>query len=184
MSDYGNIYKVREFVAHSTKVNCLTFGPMSCQVLATGGEDCKINVWRVDNPANIWSLSQNKSPIECLCFDPEEQYIVSGTLNGSMKIFDLNEGKIARTLTGHKINVSSLHYHPYGEFLVSGSVDGTMKAWDTRSKTCIQTYTGHEKEITCVRFSPDGRWVASSAGDGQLMLWDLIAGTFYYASVM
>lgn len=184
MNDYNNSYKVHEFVAHSTRVNCLTFGPLSCQVLATGGEDCKVNIWRVDNIANIWSLSQNKSPIESLCFDPEEQYIVSGSLSGSMKIFDLNEGKLARNLTGHKINVSCLHYHPYGEFLVSGSVDNTMKAWDTRSKSCIQTYTGHEKELTCVKFSPDGRWVASSATDGLLMLWDLIAGLQKNISLM
>ena len=169
-------YKVHEFVAHSTMVNCLTIGPLSNQVLATGGEDCKVNVWRVGNASNIWTLGQNKSPIECLCFDNDEQYLVSGALNGSLKIFDLNEGKLARSLLGHQVNTCSINYHPFGEFIVSGSIDNTMKVWDVRNKTCIQTYTGHEKEITCVKFSPDGRWVASSGKDGQLFLWDLIAG--------
>lgn len=169
-------FKVSEFVAHSTRVNCLTIGPHSAQVMATGGEDCKVNIWRVDNSANIWSLGQNKSPIECLGFDAEEQYIVSGAMNGSLKVFDLNEGKLARNLRGHQTTVTSLHYHPYGEFVVSGSIDNTMKVWDVRSKMCIQTYTGHEKEVTCVRFSPDGRWVASSGKDGQFLVWDLVAG--------
>lgn len=169
-------YKLHEFVAHSTNVNCLTFGPQSAQVVATGGEDCKVNIWRVDNTANIWSLGQNKSPIECLCFDAEEQYLVSGAMNGSLKVFDLNEGKLARSLRGHQTTVTSIHYHPYGEFVVSGSVDNTMKVWDVRSKACIQTFMGHEKEVTCVRFSPDGRWVASSGKDGQFLVWDLVAG--------
>mmetsp|Transcript_13082 Transcript_13082/g.19727 ORF Transcript_13082/g.19727 Transcript_13082/m.19727 type:complete len:819 (-) Transcript_13082:122-2578(-) len=176
MNDDINRFKLNEYVAHSTQVNCLTFGPLSAQVLATGGEDFKVNIWRVDSAANIWCLKQNKSPVECLCFDAEEQYICSGAMNGSLKVFDLNEGKLARNLRGHQVNITSIHYHPYGEFIVSGSYDNTMKVWDVRNKTCVQTYSGHDREITCTRFSPDGRWVASSAKDGQLMLWDLIAG--------
>lgn len=46
MSEHNN-YKVQEFVAHSTRVNCLSFGPKSNQVLATGGEDTKVNIWRI-----------------------------------------------------------------------------------------------------------------------------------------
>ena len=168
--------KVHEFVAHSTSVRCLALGPKSNQVLATGGDDCKVNVWLVGNAMNIWTLGLNKSPIDCLCFDSEEKNVVSGAMNGSIKVFDLNEGRLARNLGGHRVNVSSIQYHPYGEFIVSGSMDCSMKVWDVRNKTCIQTYSGHDKEITCVRFSPDGRWVASSAKDGQLLIWDLVAG--------
>jgi katanin p80 WD40 repeat-containing subunit B1 len=169
-------YKVQEFVAHSTRVNCLSFGPKSNQVLATGGEDCKVNIWRVGNVSNIWTLGQNKSPIECLCFDADEQCVVSGTTNGSLKVFDLNVGKLARNLGSHPVGITSVQYHPYGEFIVSGSVDCTMKVWDVREKNCIQTYNGHSKEITCVRFSSDGKWVASASKDGQMQFWDLIAG--------
>lgn len=169
-------YKIQEFVAHSTRVNCLAFGPKSNQVLATGGEDCKVNIWRVGNVSNIWTLGQNKSPIECLCFDSEEQCLVSGTTNGSLKVFDLNVGKLARSLGSHPVGVTSVQYHPYGEFVVSGSVDCTMKVWDVRAKSCIQTYNGHTKELTCVRFSPDGKWVGSAAKDGQMQFWDLVAG--------
>mmetsp|Transcript_1410 Transcript_1410/g.2299 ORF Transcript_1410/g.2299 Transcript_1410/m.2299 type:complete len:948 (-) Transcript_1410:20-2863(-) len=169
-------FKVQEFVAHSTKANCLCFGPKSNQVLATGGEDYKVNIWRVGNVSNIWTLGQNKSPIESLCFDSDEQCIVSGAMNGSLKVFDLNEGRLVRNLGSHPVNVRSLQYHPYGEFIVSGSVDCTMKVWDVRNKSCIQTYNGHTKEVTCVRFSPDGKWVASSSKDGQILLWDLVAG--------
>jgi len=174
--DYSSSFKVQEFSAHTTSVNCLSIGPKSNEVLATGGADCKVNIWRVGSTSNVWTLSQNKSPVECLCFDPEEQYVVSGTTNGSIKMFDLNVGKLARTLTGHHTRIGSVQYHPYGEFAVSGSDDCTMKVWDLKKRECIQTYNGHTKEITCVRFSPDGKWVASASKDGQMRLWDLVAG--------
>lgn len=119
MSQFG-VNKLHEFVAHNTTVNCLTFGPQSHQVIATGGEDYNINVWRVKDASNVWTLGQNKSPIECLCFDADEQCIVSGAMNGSLKVFDLNEGRLARSLRGHQVNITALDYHPYGEYIVSG----------------------------------------------------------------
>ena len=126
-------------------------------------------------------MGNNKSSIESLCFSDEEQCVVSGAMSGSIKVFDLNVGKLARSLRGHQVNTCTLDYHPYGEFIVSGSSDTSMKVWDVRQKTCIQTYSGHEKEVTCVRFSPDGRWVASSGKDGQLLLWDLVAGKLLHS---
>lgn len=173
--DMSDFIRVQEFVAHSTKVNCLAIGPNSNQVLATGGEDSKVNIWRVGSVENIWTLGYNKSPIECVCFDSGEQCVVSGAMNGSIKVFDLNEGKLARNLGSHQVSVTTMQYHPYGEFLVTGSADCTMKFWDLRAKSCVETYTGHKKELTCVRFSPDGKWVASSAKDGQLIIFDLVA---------
>ena len=165
-----------EFVAHATEVKACAVSPKTKSLLASGGDDCKVNIWNVSNSVSIWSLGNNKSPVEKVCFDTDELNVVSGSVSGALKVFDLNEGRLARNLGGHKVNVTSLMYHPYGEFIVSGSQDCTMKVWDVRNKTCIQTYTGHEKEVTCVRFSPDGKWVASSSKDGQLIIWDLIAG--------
>lgn len=167
----------QEFVAHDTaEVTCLAFGTKSFQLMATGGEDRKVNIWQIGSTSNLWSLDKNKSAIQSLCFDNDEQCIVSGNRSGSIKIYDLNEGRLARNLSGHQVSVNSLQYHAFGEFIVSGSSDCTMKVWDIRNKTCLQTYSGHDKPLTCVRFSPDGRWVASSSEDGSLRIWDLVAG--------
>jgi katanin p80 WD40 repeat-containing subunit B1 len=179
--------EVTEFVAHAAEVSCLSISPRSQKVLATAGNEGKINIWNISDPSaasNVWTLSSGGSsagasgrPVtECLCFDGDEQCVVSGSSNGSVKVFDLNEGKLARNLKGHQVNVSSLHYHPHGEIIASGSADATMKVWDARQKSCIQTYSAHTARLNCVRFSPDGRWVASSANDGQILLWDLNAG--------
>lgn len=125
--DSDESYKTHEFAAHGTKVNCISFGPKSQQVLATGGEDCKVNIWTASNATNIWTLSQNRSPIECVGFDSNEQYVVSGAMNGSIKVFDLNEGRLARSLGGHNTNTCVLRYHPFCDFVASGSIDSSMK---------------------------------------------------------
>lgn len=40
-------YKLQEFVAHTSTVNCLKVGRKSAGVLVTGGEDKKVNVWAI-----------------------------------------------------------------------------------------------------------------------------------------
>lgn len=181
----GEEHRLVDFIAHSSVVTSLKLSQGSNRILATGDKEAKINIWGNWDvgkpPTNLWTLTSNKSSIESLIFDDHEQNVVSGAMNGSIKVFDLNVGRLARSLRGHQVNTCSLHYHPYGEFIVSGSGDTTMKVWDVRQKNCIQTYSGHQKELTCVRFSPDGRWVASSAKDGQLLLWDLVAGKLLHS---
>ena len=136
-----------------------------------------MNVWDVETGDNIRSLGSNKTSIECLCFAPSEQCIVSGSSSGSIKAFDLSEGRY-RNLGGHKTAVTSIQYHPFSDFVASGSKDCLVKVWDVRNKECVSTYSGHEKEVTCVRFNPEGDWVASSGKDGLLLVFDMVAGKF------
>ncbi|KAL3903464.1 MAG: hypothetical protein SGPRY_011665, partial [Prymnesium sp.] len=127
------------------------------------------------------SLTGHTSPVECVSFDSNEQTVIAGSSGGTLKLWDLDQGKVARTLTGHRSNcvavqVSPLRWHPYGEFFASGSVDTNLKIWDIRRKTCIQTYKGHTSAVRQILFSPDGRWVVSGGDDGLVKLWDLTMG--------
>ena len=43
----GRAYPMQEFVAHSGPVRVARLGTKSGQVLATGGEDKRVNVWKI-----------------------------------------------------------------------------------------------------------------------------------------
>ncbi|XP_065827403.1 katanin p80 WD40 repeat-containing subunit B1-like isoform X2 [Oscarella lobularis] len=169
-------WKLQDFVAHSSNVNCLAIGQQSGRVLATGGDDRKVNIWAVGKPNNILSLTGHTSPVECVRFDPSEEIVMAGSRSGSLKLWNLNEQKIIRTLTGHKSEVKCLDVHPYGDFVASGSLDTNIKVWDVRRKGCIFTYRGHTDSVNCLRISPDGRWVMSCSNDCTVRLWDMTAG--------
>ncbi|KAG6551327.1 hypothetical protein Mapa_007113 [Marchantia paleacea] len=169
-------YKLQEFVAHSSNVNCLTIGKKSSRVLVTGGEDQKVNMWAIGKPNAILSLSGHTSAVESVTFDAAEVLVVAGAASGTIKLWDLEEAKIVRTLTGHRSNCISVSFHPFGEFFASGSLDTNLKIWDIRRKGCIHTYKGHSRGINTIKFSPDGRWVVSGGEDNVVKLWDLTAG--------
>ncbi|KAH8501853.1 hypothetical protein H0E87_016575 [Populus deltoides] len=169
-------YKLQEFVAHSSSVNCLKIGRKSSRVLVTGGEDHKVNLWAIGKPNAILSLSGHTSGIDSVSFDSSEVLVAAGAASGTIKLWDLEEAKIVRTLTGHRSNCISVDFHPFGEFFASGSLDTNLKIWDIRKKGCIHTYKGHTRGVSAIRFTPDGRWVVSGGEDNTVKLWDLTAG--------
>ena len=100
--------RVHEFVAHGATVNCLQIGRKSGSVMVSGGDDKKVNVWAVGKPNAIMSLAGHTSAIECVSFDSNEQTVIAGSAGGTLKLWDLEQAKVARTLTGHRSNCVSV----------------------------------------------------------------------------
>ncbi|OVA13192.1 WD40 repeat [Macleaya cordata] len=169
-------YKLQEFVAHASSVNCLSIGKKSSRLFITGGEDHKVNLWAIGKSSSLLSLSGHTSSVESVIFDSAEVLVLSGASTGAIKLWDLEEGKILRTLTGHRLNCTAVEFHPFGEFFASGSSDANLKLWDIRKKGCLHTYKGHTQGVTTIKFTPDGRWVVSGGADNVVKIWDLTAG--------
>ncbi|KAM6118183.1 katanin p80 WD40 repeat-containing subunit B1 [Pterocles gutturalis] len=169
-------WKLQDITAHSSNVSSLVLGKTSGRLLATGGDDCRVNIWAVNKPNCIMSLTGHTTPVESLQINTNEELIVAGSQSGSIRVWDLEAAKILRTLLGHKANICSLDFHPFGSFVASGSLDTNIKLWDVRRKGCVFRYKGHTEAVRCLRFSPDGKWLASAADDHTVKLWDLAAG--------
>nr|XP_028595211.1 katanin p80 WD40 repeat-containing subunit B1 isoform X1 [Podarcis muralis]XP_028595212.1 katanin p80 WD40 repeat-containing subunit B1 isoform X1 [Podarcis muralis]XP_028595213.1 katanin p80 WD40 repeat-containing subunit B1 isoform X1 [Podarcis muralis]XP_028595214.1 katanin p80 WD40 repeat-containing subunit B1 isoform X1 [Podarcis muralis] len=173
-------WKLQEITAHSSNVSSLVLGKSSGRLLATGGDDCRVNIWSINKPNCIMSLTGHTTPVESVKINTNEELIVAGSQSGSIRIWDLEAAKILRTLMGHKANICSLDFHPFGGFVASGSMDTNIKLWDVRRKGCVFRYKGHTQAVRCLRFSPDGKWLASSADDHTVKLWDLAAGKIMF----
>ncbi|XP_033989779.1 LOW QUALITY PROTEIN: katanin p80 WD40 repeat-containing subunit B1 [Trematomus bernacchii] len=169
-------WRLQEFEAHSSSVSCLSLGKSSGRLLATGGEDCRVNIWAVSKANCIMSLTGHKTPVECVQFNPSEEQVVAGSQSGSIRVWDLEAAKILRTLMGHKSNITSLGFHPFGDFLASSSTDTNIKLWDVRRKGYVFRYKGHTQAVRSLAFSPDGKWLASASDDCTIKLWDLTQG--------
>lgn len=169
-------WKLQEFVAHKANVNCLAMGHKSNQVLATGGDDKKVNLWAIGRQSCLMSLSGHTTPVECVCFGHSEDLVCAGSQTGALKIWDLEAAKLLRTFTGHKGAIKCMDFHPYGDYLTTGSCDSNIKLWDTRKRGCIVTYSSHRLAVNSLQFSPDGQWIASACEDGLVKVWDVRVG--------
>lgn len=168
--------KVSEFIAHGSNVTACSIGHKSSRIAATGGEDKKVNLWTLNKPTCIMSLTGHTSAVSSITFSSNEDKIVSGSSSGALKVWDLEVSKQICNLIGHKSTVTCLEYHNYADYIASGSVDSQIRLWDLRRKGCIFTYKGHTNSINSLRFSPDSKWIASVSSDNLVKIWDLKAG--------
>ncbi|XP_050306763.1 katanin p80 WD40 repeat-containing subunit B1 [Anthonomus grandis grandis] len=165
-------WKLQDFQAHNSNVNCVALGRKSGRVMVTGGDDKKVNLWAVGKPSCFMSLSGHSTPVKCVQFNELEELVCSGSREGILKVWDLEAAKLVRTLDGHRLTIKSIDFNPYGQLLASSSVDGTIKVWDTRQRGVLNTYSGHRGPVNSVKWSPDGQWIASGGDDSTVKIWD------------
>lgn len=66
--------------------------------------------------------------------------MVSGSLDTSIRVWDVETGACKHTLMGHQSLTSGMELR--NNTLVSGNADSTVKVWDITSGQCLQTLAG------------------------------------------
>ena len=116
-------------------------------------------------PAKIIETS---APVTDVAFSPDGTRIVSGSNDGTLRIWDAATGQqVGAPLTGHSLGVRSVAFSRDGHRIISGSIDKTARIWDAGTGQQI----GHTSGVTGVAFSPDGRRIASGSYDKTLWIW-------------
>ena len=72
-------------------------------------------------------------------------HVVSGSLDTSIRVWDVETGNCLHTLIGHQSLTSGLELK--NNILVSGNADSTVKVWDITTGQCLQTLQG--KKSVC-----------------------------------
>lgn len=80
--------------------------------------------------ARVHTLEGNSGKVCSVAYSPNGKYIVSGSDDKSLKVWDVTSEKCMATLIGHSDNVNSVAYSPDGRNIASGSFDKSVKIWD------------------------------------------------------
>lgn len=130
----------------------------------------------------IKTLRGHRGAVTCLAFRPKSPTLASGSLDGTVRIWNPREGKSTNVLTGHKSWVNSLDIAKAGDRLVSGSSDGTVKLWVgkitgvDREFIITQTFGLTKAEVRSVRLSPLALQFAAGLRYGDVQIWDVESG--------
>ena len=137
-------------------------------------------VFRVRAPTRLSaSITGHGEPILCVAFPPDtSSRMVSGSGDGTARIWDSDTGTPFKTLKGHTSWVLCVSYSPDGELLATGSMDSTVRIWSAKTGDHIAgPLKGHGKWITSIAWEPyhlsaPGRpRLASSSKDGTVRVW-------------
>jgi len=107
------------------------------------------------------------------------QFALSGSWDGTLRLWEINSGKTTRRFVGHDKDVLSVAFSVDNRQIVSGSRDKTIKLWNTLGE-CKYTIAGgenagHTEWVSCVRFSPSQQvpLIVSCGWDRLVKVWGL-----------
>jgi WD40 repeat protein len=154
----------------------------------------RIDAYEAEDVVLVWNMQAGGSPrrperlmtlVSSLAISPDNQRVLTGTMDSCVYLWDLATGREVRRYDGHAGNVLGVAFSPAGDFIVSGSgtdaydkqlleelgVDNTVRIWDLKSGREIARGTGHERNVLSVAVSPERRNVLSGSADNTVRLW-------------
>ncbi len=177
---------------------CVAFSPDGVH-LASGADIGRIKIWEVLPSGEEklvlnghWKLDEEdgteergyfveddggfQKPMDywigAMTFTPDAKYLITGSRDQTIKMFEMPQALEHRTLKGHTGWVRSLVVTPDGKVLISSGDDNTIRFWDLSNGRCFRTIKGHTGGVRCIALSPDGRRLASASWDRTVKLWE------------
>ena len=63
-------------------------------------------------------------------FSPDSKLAASGSVDTTVRLWDVTEGAARQTLEGHSALVYTVAFSPDSKLVASGSADKTIRLWD------------------------------------------------------
>lgn len=122
--------------------------------------------------------------------DIAKRYLVTGSNDEHIRIYDLQKRKELGTLLSHQGTVTTLRFSKEGDkkptdtpevltdksgkWLLSGSEDGKIIIWRTKDWEMFGTLKGHLGRINDLDIHPSGKVAISVSTDNTIRLWNLM----------
>ncbi|KAI9325203.1 WD40-repeat-containing domain protein [Zopfochytrium polystomum] len=119
---------------------------------------------------NLPSYTGHDDAVYCIQFDP--YWIVSGSRDRSIKIWDHRDQSCTRETRGHSGSVLCLQYDD--RQIVTGSSDSTIRIWDAATGACTAILRGHANPVLDVRFNRN--LIVSCSKDCTIKVWNRTTG--------
>ncbi len=145
----------------------------------------------------LQTLMGHSERVSSVAFSPDGQTLVSGSYDGTIKLWRVHDGANLHSIKGHTKfvpitdeplpsyllplppgfilmrGVYTVAFSPDGQTIASGGDDDTIKIWQASDGKLLNTLTGHSGGVESVAFSPDGQTIASGGADRTIKLWQV-----------
>ena len=161
------------------KVNAIAFSPNGKLLAAasgvTGLRGTAI-LWNPEDGQRIRELGKgHRDILYDVAFSPDGTLLASAGYDRMIKLWNLKDGKLVRTLKGHNGAVYDVAFSPDGSVLASAGGDSSVKLWKISTGQRLDTFGQPTGEQFNVAFTPNGRHVVAAGADKQIRLWKWVS---------
>ncbi|EEC09372.1 U3 snoRNP-associated protein, putative, partial [Ixodes scapularis] len=187
-------YCVRTFTGHRDWVRMVRVNSDG-SLLASCSNDQTVRVWVVGTKECKLELREHDHVVECVAWAPAHAqlcgaagdsnrrpgaggaqgtgpFLVSGSRDKTIKVWDVSTGLALFTLVGHDNWVRGVKFHPGGKYLLSASDDKTLRVWELAHQRCCKTLDAHSHFCTSLDFHRTAPYVVTGSVDQTVKVWE------------
>uniref|UniRef100_A0A9J8CAV5 PWP2 small subunit processome component n=1 Tax=Cyprinus carpio carpio TaxID=630221 RepID=A0A9J8CAV5_CYPCA len=121
-----------------------------------------VKVWNTNSGLCFVAFTEHSSSVTNVAFTSSGFVVVSASLDGTVRAFDLHRYRNFRTMTS-------------GELVCAGSQDSfEIFLWSMQTGRLLEVLSGHEGPVSNLCFSPVQSVLASVSWDKIVRLWDML----------
>lgn len=139
----------------------------------SGGTDGSIAVWRFSTGTFVKRIIQaHKESV--LNIRSDSRYIVSGSKDKTVKLWNVNTYELKWTVSGHATAVLSVRLSE--NFVVSSSGDTHIRIWSVENGELVRVLSGHQRGVASIEIVGDAAMIVSGSSDESVRVWDVKSG--------
>jgi guanine nucleotide-binding protein subunit beta-2-like 1 protein len=170
-----------ELKGHGGWVTAIATTAEAQDMILSASRDKSIIMWTLTREEGQYGFARRRlcghsHYVQDVAISSDGQFALSGSWDGTLRLWDLNTGSSTCRFVGHTKDVLSVAFSADNRQIVSGSRDKTINLWNTLGQ-CKYTITedGHKEWVSCVRFSPNLNTplIVSAGWDKVVKVWNL-----------
>jgi WD40 repeat protein len=157
---------------HTNWVRRICFSPDGKYLASACDGDRSIRLWDASDGTCLRVIGAGEVSFGA-SFSADGRYIASGTVEGMVRVWEVESGACIWELEGHTHWVLNVCFHPTDRSrLVSGGADGTVRVWDITTGVCIRAIATGDNWVKAANYSPNGKLLVTATLDRQVAIWD------------
>jgi factor associated with neutral sphingomyelinase activation len=172
--EFGHV--LESVLAHDDAVSSVYW---KNDLLLTSSWDSCVKVWKYTpgsggkkGPSPLFLAElEHDTEVNCVNIDALSKYAVSGTIDGSLIIWSLDDQTMLSQHSVHSDVVKAVCFSPDGQRVLSAGADQYLKVLDVNTGTEIYSKSAGEG-LRCAAW--DGNIVLVGGDSGNLHVWDLV----------
>ncbi len=155
--------------AHAGHVTRMAVSPDGELVLSYGNRMVAETSMETGEPRVKWD--RHDESVESVAFLPDSQHVVSGSSDGTLRVWNTKSGECLRTIEGANLGAYAVAVSPDGSRVSAGCKDGIIREFNLNDGALLRELKGHRGYIRALAYTHDGEYLLSCAGDGSIRIW-------------